>query len=179
MSNTETFVALKPHVDNWRWQGVPFYLRTGKRLTDRHSEITIQFKAGAALDLRRGQRPLRPNRLVIRLQPDENIRLTIMAKQPGLDRDGLKLREVPLDIGMANAFADVRRRIAYERLLLDLIDGEPTLFVRRDEVEAQWTWIDGIRAGWKAAGMMPKPYGAGLGAVRRDRPDRTRRGQLV
>ena len=84
-----------------------------------------------------------------------------MAKEPGLDRDGIKLREVPLDIGVANAFSDVRRRIAYERLLLDLLAGDPTLFVRRDEVEAQWTWIDGIRAGWKAAGMTPKPYGAG------------------
>ena len=70
-----------------------------------------------------------------------------MAKTPGLDRDGIRLREVPLDLGLANAFADRRRRIAYERLLLDLIEGDPTLFVRRDEVEAQWAWIDGIRAG--------------------------------
>ena len=84
-----------------------------------------------------------------------------MAKTPGLDRDGLHLREVPLDIGLANAFADVRRRIAYERLLLDLIGGDPTLFVRRDEVEAQWTWIDAIRAGWAKKGMTPRPYGAG------------------
>ena len=160
-SATETFVALKLHVDNWRWKNVPFYLRTGKRLPERHSEITIQFKAVPHSIFGPGSGPLRSNRLVIRLQPEENIRLSIMAKEPGLDRDGLKLREVPLDIGMANAFADVRRRIAYERLLLDLIAGDPTLFVRRDEVEAQWTWIDGIRAGWKATGMTPKPYGAG------------------
>ena len=160
-SATETFVALKLHVDNWRWKNVPFYLRTGKRLPARQSEITIQF-AGVPHSIfgTRGG-PLRPNRLVIRLQPHENIRLSIMAKEPGLDRDGLKLREVPLDIGDPNAFADVRRRIAYERLLLDLIAGDPTLFVRRDEVEAQWTYIDGIRAGWKAAGMTPRPYGAG------------------
>ncbi len=160
-SQTETFVALKAHVDNWRWKGVPFYLRTGKRMPARQSEITIQFKAvpHSIFGTRGG--PLRPNRLVIRLQPQENIRLSIMAKEPGLDRDGIKLREVPLDIGVANAFSDVRRRIAYERLLLDLLAGDPTLFVRRDEVEAQWTWIDGIRAGWKAAGMTPKPYGAG------------------
>jgi glucose-6-phosphate 1-dehydrogenase len=160
-SATETFVALKLHVDNWRWQGVPFYLRTGKRLPERHSEITIQFKGvpHSIFGARGG--PLRPNRLVIRLQPHENIRLSIMAKEPGLDRDGLRLREVPLDIGLANAFADVRRRIAYERLLLDLIGGDSTLFVRRDEVEAQWTYIDGIRAGWKAIGMTPKTYGAG------------------
>ncbi len=160
-SATETFVALKLHVDNWRWKGVPFYLRTGKRMPARQSEITIRFKAvpHSIFGARGG--PLRPNRLVIRLQPHENIRLSIMAKEPGLDRDGLKLREVPLDIGLANAFADVRRRIAYERLLLDLIAGDPTLFVRRDEVEAQWTWIDGIRAGWRATGMTPRRYAAG------------------
>ena len=161
VSATETFVALKLHVDNWRWQGVPFYLRTGKRLPERHSEITIQFKGVPHSIFGAKGGPLRPNRLVIRLQPHENIRLSIMAKEPGLDRDGLRLREVPLDIGLANAFADVRRRIAYERLLLDLIAGDPTLFVRRDEVEAQWTYIDGIRAGWKATGMTPKTYGAG------------------
>ena len=161
-SATETFVALKVHIDNWRWKGVPFYLRTGKRLAARQSEITIQFKA-VPHSIFDGAKTgdLKANRLVIRLQPDENIRLTIMAKTPGLDRDGLHLREVPLDIGLANAFADVRRRIAYERLLLDLIGGDPTLFVRRDEVEAQWTWIDAIRDGWAAAGMTPRPYGAG------------------
>ena len=160
-SGTETFVALKLHVDNWRWQGVPFYLRTGKRLPARQSEITIQFKAVPHSIFGAKGGPLRPNRLVIRLQPHENIRLSIMAKEPGLDRDGLRLREVPLDIGDPNAFADVRRRIAYERLLLDLLAGDPTLFVRRDEVEAQWTYIDAIRAGWRAAGMTPKRYGAG------------------
>ena len=84
-----------------------------------------------------------------------------MAKTPGLDREGIRLREVPLDVGLANAFADLRRRIAYERLLLDLIDGDPTLFVRRDEVEAQWQWIDGVRAAWTEAGLTPKSYGGG------------------
>ena len=158
-SNTETFVALKAHIDNWRWQGVPFYLRTGKRLPERMSEIIIQFRAVPHSMF--GEAPLKANKLIISLQPDENIGLSIMAKAPGLDRDGLRLRQVPLDIGMANAFADVRRRIAYERLLLDLIEGQQTLFVRRDEVEAQWTWIDGIRAGWAATEMTPKPYAAG------------------
>ncbi len=158
-SATETFVALKAHIDNWRWQGVPFYLRTGKRLPERMSEIIIQFRAVPHSMF--GTAPLKRNKLIISLQPDENIGLSIMAKAPGLDRDGLKLREVPLDIGINNAFADVRRRIAYERLLLDLIEGQQTLFVRRDEVEAQWRWIDAIRAGWATAGMMPKPYAAG------------------
>ena len=123
-SETETFVAIKAHLDNWRWQGVPFYLRTGKRLTERRSEIMVQFRAVPHSIF--GDAPLAPNRLLIALQPDENVRLTMMAKQPGLDRDGMKLREVPLDIGLANAFADVRRRIAYERLLLDLLDGKQT-----------------------------------------------------
>jgi glucose-6-phosphate 1-dehydrogenase len=158
-SGTETFVALKAHVDNWRWQGVPFYLRTGKRLPERMSEIIIQFRPVPHSMF--GDAVLKANKLVISLQPDENVGLTMMAKAPGLDREGMKLRSVPLDIGMDNAFADVRRRIAYERLLLDLIEGKQTLFVRRDEVEAQWTWIDAIRAGWAATDMAPKPYAAG------------------
>jgi glucose-6-phosphate 1-dehydrogenase len=160
-SGTETFVALKAHVDNWRWKGVPFYLRTGKRLPQRHSEIFIQFKGVPHSIFASRGASVQPNKLVIRLQPEETIRLLMMAKQPGLDRDGIRLREVPLDLGMANAFADTRRRIAYERLILDLIEGDPTLFVRRDEVEAQWEWIDGIRDGWAANAIAPKPYAAG------------------
>jgi len=160
-SDTETFVALKAHIDNWRWRGVPFYLRTGKRLPSRQSEIFIQFK-GVPHSIFDGRgAALQPNKLIIRLQPDENVRLMLMAKEPGLDRDGIRLREVPLDISMPNAFADSRRRIAYERLLLDLIEGDQTLFVRRDEVEAQWEWIDAIRDGWAANAMKPRPYTAG------------------
>ena len=160
-STTETFVALKAHVDNWRWQGVPFYLRTGKRLPARQSEIVVQFKPvpHSIFAARGGQ--LQPNTLIIRLQPEEYVRLLVMAKEPGLDRDGLRLREVPLDLSLDTEFAGTRRRIAYERLLLDLIEGDPTLFVRRDEVEAQWEWIDAIRAGWAANGMKPRPYAAG------------------
>jgi glucose-6-phosphate 1-dehydrogenase len=160
-SNTETFVALKAHVDNWRWKGVPFYLRTGKRLPTRRSEIFIQFKGVPHSIFAARGATVQPNKLLISLQPEENIRLLVMAKQPGLDREGIRLREVPLDLGMANAFADTRRRIAYERLILDLLEGDPTLFVRRDEVEAQWEWIDAIRDGWAAQGMTPKAYGAG------------------
>ena len=158
-SSTETFVALKAHIDNWRWSGVPFYLRTGKRMPARSSEIVVQFRAVPHSMF--GTAPLQANKLVITLQPEEDIRLEMMAKSPGLDRDGLKLRPVPLDIGLANAFAESRRRIAYERLLLDLIEDRQTLFVRRDEVEAQWAFIDGIRAGWAATGMAPRPYAAG------------------
>jgi glucose-6-phosphate 1-dehydrogenase len=160
-SSTETFVALKAHVDNWRWAGVPFYLRTGKRMTTRKTEILVQFKCVPhSIFAKRGAKT-KANKLIISIQPDENIRLMVMAKTPGLDRDGIRLREVPLDIGLANAFADHRRQIAYERLLLDLIEGDPTLFVRRDEVEAQWQWVDGLRAAAIAAGVELKQYGAG------------------
>jgi len=160
-SDTETFVAIKAHVDNWRWQGVPFYLRTGKRLAERRSEIVIQFKSVPHNIFAQRGGSLKANRLVIRLQPEEYVRLQVMAKEPGLDRDGIILREVPLDLSLTQAFSKARRRIAYERLLLDLIEGDPTLFVRRDEVEAQWRWIDAIRRVWAEQALKPKSYGAG------------------
>jgi len=160
-SGTETFVAIKAHVDNWRWKGVPFYLRTGKRMPERDTEIFIQFKdVPYSIFASRGA-ATRPNKLIIGLQPEESIELRLMAKTPGLDRAGVRLREVPLDLGLSNAFSENRRRIAYERLLLDLIEGDPTLFVRRDEVEAQWEWIDAIRAAWAEKGITPRPYAAG------------------
>ncbi len=160
-SDTETFVAVKAHVDNWRWQGVPFYLRTGKRMQTRRSEIVIQFKCVPHNIFAQRGGSLTPNRLVIRLQPEEYVRLMVMAKKPSMDRDGMSLREVPLDLSLTQAFAKARRRIAYERLLLDLVDGDPTLFVRRDEVEAQWRWVDAIRDVWAKEGMEPKPYSSG------------------
>ena len=160
-SGTETFVALKAHIDNWRWKGVPFYLRTGKRLPRRATEIVIQFRRVPHSIFAGKGATTQPNRLIIGIQPQENIRLSVMAKVPGLDRGGVRLREVPLDISMPNAFAGVKKRIAYERLLLDLIEGDQTLFVRRDEVEAQWDWIDSIRAGWGEQGLAPKSYTAG------------------
>ncbi|MDG5487334.1 glucose-6-phosphate dehydrogenase [Sphingomonas sp. BGYR3] len=160
-STTETFVAIKAHVDNWRWQGVPFYLRSGKRMAERRSEIVVQFKPVPHSIFSERGGALQPNTLVIRLQPEEYVRLLVMAKEPGLDRDGVRLREVPLDLSLTTAFAGTRRRIAYERLLLDLIEGDPTLFVRRDEVEAQWVWIDAIRQGWIDQGVRPKPYASG------------------
>ena len=160
-SDTETFVAIKAHVDNWRWKDIPFYLRTGKRLSERRSEIVIQFKSAPHNIFAERGGKLKANRLVIRLQPEEYVRLQVMAKEPGLDRDGVVLREVPLDLSLSQAFSKTRKRIAYERLLLDLIDGDPTLFVRRDEVEAQWRWVDAIRAVWADIDMVPKNYGSG------------------
>jgi glucose-6-phosphate 1-dehydrogenase len=160
-SDTETFVALKAYVDNWRWQGVPFYLRTGKRLAERRSEIVIQFKSVPHNIFNGRGGKLDANALIIRLQPEEYVRLMVMAKQPGLDRGGVVLREVPLDLSLTTAFAGTRRRIAYERLLLDLIEGDQTLFVRRDEVEAQWAWVDAIRSLWTKTNLKPKKYSAG------------------
>lgn len=174
-SDTETFVAVKAHLDNWRWKGVPFYLRTGKRLPMRHSEILIQFKpVPHSIFSARGS-GLEANVLLIRLQPDEGMSLSIMTKEPGLDRGGVALREVELDVSLTAAFEGQRRRVAYERLLLDLIEGDTTLFVRADEIEAAWTWIDSIHDAWTAAGVTVKPYTAGtwgpsasMGMIERD-----------
>jgi glucose-6-phosphate 1-dehydrogenase len=160
-SATETFVALRAHVDNWRWKHVPFFLRTGKRLHARRTEIVIQFKRVPHSIFAGAGASEQPNGLIISLQPEENIRLELMAKTPGLDRGGVRLREVPLDIGLSNAFSEYRRRIAYERLLLDLVEGDSTLFVRRDEIEAQWAWIDSVRRAWEEAGTVPAAYPAG------------------
>jgi glucose-6-phosphate 1-dehydrogenase len=159
-SGTETFVALRAHIDNWRWSGVPFYLRTGKRLSRRCTEIYIQFRAVPHSIF--GQASgIEPNALVIRLQPEERISLQLMNKTPGLDRSGLRLSKVALDLDLHDTFAHLPRRIAYERLYLDAIEGNGTLFVRRDEVEAAWQWVDGILAGWTASGIAPRPYPAG------------------
>lgn len=160
-SGVETFVAVKAHVDNWRWKGVPFYMRTGKRLATRKSEILITFRPVPHSIFGEDVRGMEPNRLLISLQPKENIQLSLVSKVPGLDSAGIRLREVALDIAAKDAFADTRRRIAYEQLLLDLIEGRQTLFVRRDEVEAQWAFIDGIRRGWAENRQEPKPYAAG------------------
>lgn len=160
-SDTETFVAVKAFIDNWRWKNVPFYLRTGKRLPQRHSEILIQFRP-VPHSIFSGRGPkLEPNALVIRLQPEEGMSLSVMTKEPGLDRGGVALKKVDLDVSLTAAFAGTRRRIAYERLLLDLLEGDTTLFVRADEIEAAWTWVDSIHEAWTASGLAAKPYTAG------------------
>ncbi len=158
-SNTETFVAIKAHIDNWRWKNVPFYLRTGKRMPVRRSEVIIQFKpVPHNIFAPVGVGGLDANKMIINLQPEENIQVKLLSKQPGLDRGGLKLRDITLDVSLHHSD---RRRIAYERLLLDFIEGDQTLFVRRDEVEAQWEWIDAIRNAWAETGQAPQNYTAG------------------
>jgi len=159
-SGTETFVALRAHVDNWRWSGVPFYLRTGKRMPSRCTEIYLEFR-GVPHSIFGVDARISPNALVIQLQPEERISMILMSKTPGLDREGLKFSQVALDLDLHDAFEDVRKRLAYERLYLDALEGNGTLFVRRDETEAAWQWVDGIFAAWRGAGMSPKNYPAG------------------
>ena len=157
-SRTETFVAMKAEIDTWRWAGVPFYLRTGKRLAERVSEIVVHFRAVPHSIFPGTAGPLEPNRLVLRLQPDEGVKLWLMIKYPG--PGGLRLRHVPLDMSFAEAFG-VRQPDAYERLLMDVVRGNPMLFMRRDEVEAAWQWIDPIIEAWENSGEAPRPYPAG------------------
>ncbi len=160
-SRTESFVAIRAHIDNWRWGGVPFYLRTGKRLPRRATEIFVKLRAVPhSIFGGEGATP-EPNALLIRLQPEERISMMLMSKTPGLDRSGVKLSQVALDLDLRDAFANERRRIAYERLYLDALRGTGTLFVRRDEIESAWTWVDQILAGWTARGQQPKRYPAG------------------
>lgn len=157
-SPTETFVVLKAEVENWRWAGVPFYLRTGKRLMERQSEIVIHFRAVPHSIFGESSGKLVANRLVVRLQPDEAVRFFLMTKDPG--PGGMRLRNVPLNLAFADAF-NARYPDAYERLLMDVVRGNATLFMRKDEVEAAWMWIEPILAAWEAKAEAPKPYTAG------------------
>jgi glucose-6-phosphate 1-dehydrogenase len=171
-SNTETFVALKLEFRSWRWAGVPFYLRTGKRLAQKVSEIVIQYRDVPFSVFPREAGEMQPNRLVIRLQPEEGIQLHLMTKDPG--PGGLRLRPANLDIHFEEAFS-IRYPDAYERLLMDTVRGYATLFMRRDEVEAAWSWISPILQAWEEAGDKPRPYASGswgptaaIGLIERD-----------
>jgi len=156
--DTETFVSIRAHVDNWRWSGVPFYLRTGKRLWERRTEIVIQFKRVPHNLFREGAGPQVGNRLVIRVQPDEGIELYMLTKIPG--PGGMKHRRAPLNLSFASTFGEDLPD-AYERLLMDLVRGKSTLFMRRDEVEAAWSWCEPILQGWATTGQAATPYAAG------------------
>jgi glucose-6-phosphate 1-dehydrogenase len=157
-SRTETFVALKAEVQNWRWAGVPFYLRTGKRMDRRASEIVVVFKEPPHSMFPGAEGATTPNLLHIQVQPDEGMRLHLTAKEPG--PGGYRLRPVSLDLSYAAAF-QTRLPDAYERLLMDVMKGNPTLFMRRDEVEAAWTWTEPILRRWATSPERPKRYPAG------------------
>jgi glucose-6-phosphate 1-dehydrogenase len=159
-STTESYIALKVAVSNWRWKGTPFYLRTGKKLRARTSEIAIVFKEPPH-SIFGEEEGWRENVLAIRLQPNEGMNLTVMIKEPG--PGGMRLTEVPLDMSFADALGEEGTDIpdAYERLIMDVIRGNQTLFMRGDEVEAAWAWTDPVIAGWEARGDKPKPYDPG------------------
>ncbi len=156
-SKTETFVALKAEMNSWRWANVPFYLRTGKRLGERVSEIVVEFKP-VPYNVFHDSTSVQPNRLVIRLQPDEGVKLWLSVKEPG--PGGLRFKYVPLDLNFAEAFT-TRQPEAYERLLMDVVRGNQTLFMRRDEVAAAWRFVDPILSAWKDSSDAPKPYQSG------------------
>ncbi|MFI0395179.1 glucose-6-phosphate dehydrogenase [Paracoccus sp. p1-h21] len=159
-SRTESFVAMKVGISNWRWTGTPFYLRTGKRLRARTSEIAVVFKEPPHSIFDEAEQP-RANELVIRLQPNEGMNLKVMIKEPG--PGGMRLVQVPLDMSFAEALGPDGTDMpdAYERLIMDVIRGNQTLFMRGDEVEAAWHWIDPIIRGWEDSSAAPEPYDPG------------------
>ena len=159
-SDTETFVAIKAHIENNRWQGVPFYLRTGKRMPQRYSEIVIQFKPVVFKFIDIDPNAINNNSLVIRLQPNEGIEMNLMNKVPGLTED-FNIQNVGLNLSFEEAFEEHRSPSAYERLLLDVTRGDQTLFMRSDELSGAWRWVDGIIEGWKTVKQKVVQYKSG------------------
>jgi glucose-6-phosphate 1-dehydrogenase len=159
-STTETFVAIKAEIDNWRWSGVPFYLRTGKRLAVKHSEINIHFKAQPHNIFHDSYPALPANKLTIRLQPDEGIELQMMNKVPGITEIG-RIARNRLDLSFSESFNSPRIVDAYERLLYEAMQHSQSWFVSRDEVEQAWRWVDQILELWQENGEKPDAYPAG------------------
>jgi glucose-6-phosphate 1-dehydrogenase len=155
-SRTETFVAIRADLGNWRWAGVPFYLRTGKRMQQRLAEIVVNFRA-VPHPLLRAAVGEPANRLVITLQPDEGLRLDLMAKVPG---ESLNVQPISLDVALSETY-QTRQWDAYERLIMDVVNGKLTLFMRRDELDAAWQWLEPILHEWERSGQAPRGYAAG------------------
>jgi glucose-6-phosphate 1-dehydrogenase len=150
-SNTETYVALRTTIDNWRWSGVPMFLQTGKLLSERRTDIEIEFNQPPLCLFREfADCPPNPNSLVIRIQPNEGISLSFVCKAPGT---GFAVQDVKMDFSYGRTF-EQRSPEAYERLLLDALRGDPSLFTRSDEVEAAWRFISAIQDGWS---KLPNP----------------------
>jgi len=156
-SHTETFIALAASLDNWRWAGVPFYLRSGKRMARKETEIVINFRDVPHQIFHDPLYGSRPNRIILRLQPERGVQLDMWMKPPG---DAMVLRKAPLDLDFSET-DEGRALDAYERLLSDIFRGRQTLFMRRDELEAAWSWIDPIRDAWEQLNDDPRPYMAG------------------
>ena len=156
-NKTETFVALKVMINNWRWSGVPFYLRTGKRMKSKTSEITVKYKS-VPHNIFSENSKVPSNQLVLRIHPDEGIDLKLNTKEPGVA--GFDLEELPLDLNLDDYY-EIGHQDCYERLLLDVIKGNPALFVRKDEVEASWQWIDNIINLWESQNVPMEEYNSG------------------
>jgi glucose-6-phosphate 1-dehydrogenase len=157
-STTETFAALKLAIDNWRWSGTPFYLRTGKFLPRKVSEVTVRFRSPPlALFQKQCESPVHPNDLVIRVQPDEGISWRLNGKVPG---SAMAVRPVVLDFLYRTTFR-IDPPDAYERLVHDAIMGDQTLFIRGDEAEAAWGIVDPIAKVWAQSQVRPDPYEPG------------------
>ncbi|UDG80965.1 Glucose-6-phosphate 1-dehydrogenase [Candidatus Hartigia pinicola] len=159
-STTETFVALRVDIDDWRWAGVPFYLRTGKRLPAKCSAVVVYFKQPALNIFVENYQKLPQNKLTIRLQPDEGIDIEIINKAPGLDHKH-RLQTTKLDLSFSETFNHTHLADAYERLLLETMRGIQALFVRRDEIEEAWKFVDSIIDAWEINNKSPKLYQAG------------------
>ncbi len=156
-SKTETFISLKLQIDNWRWSGVPFFLRTGKRMSEKRSEIVVQFKE-VPHNIFDSDQKQKNNQLIIQLQPEESIKLKIMIKEP--TASGFKLQELPLDLFFDEYYEDDHLD-AYERLLLDAIERKSSLFMRRDEVEESWMFIDKLIEAIQVSELELEKYNAG------------------
>lgn len=159
-STTESFVALRVDIDNWRWAGVPFYMRTGKRLMGKRTEIVVYFKQLPHNIFKDSFRDLPPNKLIIHLQPNEGVEIEMLNKIPGID-EHIKLQKTRLDLSFSDTFKKNRIFGGYEKLVLEAMRGNPTLFLSREEIEQAWAWIDSIQDAWGHYNEAPKSYPAG------------------
>ncbi len=159
-SSTETFVAIRVDVDNWRWAGVPFYLRTGKRTPNKRTEIVVNFKQLPHNIFKESFNNLPANKLVIHLQPNEGVEVVMLNKVPGIDGN-IKLQQTKLDLSFSETFKENRIFGGYEKLILEALRGNPTLFLCREEIEQAWRWVDSIHSAWTNNHIKPKPYPAG------------------
>ncbi|MGZ8182124.1 MAG: glucose-6-phosphate dehydrogenase, partial [Methylobacter sp.] len=157
---TESFVALKVAIDNWRWAGVPFYLRTGKRMKYKRTEIVVNFKQQPHNIFKESFEDLPSNKLIIHLQPREGVEIQILNKIPGID-ENIKLQKTKLDLSFSDIFKNNKIFGGYEKLVLEAMRGNPTLFLSREEIEQAWTWIDSIQDAWAHLDAIPAPYPAG------------------
>ena len=159
-STTESFVALRVDIDNWRWAGVPFYLRTGKRMTYKRTEIVVNFKQLPHNIFKESYTDLPSNKLIIHLQPKEGVEIQILNKKPGIDKN-IKLEQTKLNLSFFDTFKNSKIFGGYEKLVLEALRGNPTLFINREEIELAWTWVDSIQNAWEHINAAPEPYPAG------------------